>query len=108
MKKNQLHVIPEVNNNKVFNKGNEKISKVKIFIGGQTLPTNILGEILELKNAQKKAKKSIISDSIKSVTPLNTFVLTIVVYIESKFDSLTTVHDQSILKITTKIKQILV
>jgi hypothetical protein len=37
--------------------------------GGQIFPISIVGVKLEAKNAQKKAKKNIISDKIKRIMP---------------------------------------
>ena len=53
----------------VFNKGTSHGLKVSIPNGGQIPPISIAGDVLEWKNAQKKAKKNIISDTIKSAIP---------------------------------------
>jgi len=53
----------------VFNKGTSKALKVLIPFGGQILPISIVGVILAAKKAQKKAKKNITSDTIKSIIP---------------------------------------
>jgi hypothetical protein len=44
--------------------------KILIPIGGQIPPNSTLGATLEWKNAQKKAKKNIISETIKRTTPI--------------------------------------
>ena len=40
-----------------------------ILLGGQTQPNAIEGDKLKWKNAQKKAKKNIISDTINKAIP---------------------------------------
>jgi hypothetical protein len=40
-----------------------------MLVGGHTEPISIAGDKLEWKNAQKKAKKNITSDTIKSIIP---------------------------------------
>jgi len=63
-------VAPEVNKITVFNKGTSQGFKISIPSGGQTPPIPISGAILEWKNAQKKAKKNIISLTIKRTIPI--------------------------------------
>jgi len=54
----------------VFNNGIFQGSNVTIKAGGQTPPITILGLKLEWKNAQKKAKKNIISETINKIIPI--------------------------------------
>jgi hypothetical protein len=61
---------PDINNIKVFNNGICNGFKILIPIGGHTPPKSTLGAILAWKKAQKKAKKNIISETIKSITPI--------------------------------------
>lgn len=67
------HVIvaPDNNNNNVFNKGTSKKLKTKFSnpSGGHTPLIWHVGAKAEWKNAQKKAKKNITSDIIKSNIP---------------------------------------
>jgi len=53
----------------VFNKGTSKGLKTTIPFGGQIVPISIVGAKLIAKKAQKKAKKNITSEAIKSITP---------------------------------------
>jgi hypothetical protein len=53
----------------VFNNGTPHGDKVSSPLGGQTPPITIDGLRLASKNAQKKATKNIISETIKSKTP---------------------------------------
>jgi hypothetical protein len=43
--------------------------KVTIPLGGQILPISIVGVKLEAKNAQKKAKKNMTSETINKIIP---------------------------------------
>jgi len=62
-------VAPEHNNNKVLSKGTSIGLKVSIPFGGQIEPISIIGAKAAAKNAQKKAKKNIISDTINNNIP---------------------------------------
>jgi hypothetical protein len=53
----------------VLNNGNPQGFTTSIPTGGHTPPIQIEGERLEWKNAQKNAKKNIISETIKSNIP---------------------------------------
>jgi hypothetical protein len=53
----------------VLTNGTSKALNVSIPLGGQMFPISIVGAILAAKNAQKKAKKNITSETIKSNTP---------------------------------------
>jgi hypothetical protein len=53
----------------VFNKGISIGSKTSIPFGGQMDPISIVGAKAAAKKAQKKAKKNITSETIKSNTP---------------------------------------
>jgi hypothetical protein len=53
---------------RVFNKGIALGSNTSIPFGGQILPISIVGAKLAAKKAQKKAKKNITSETIKSIT----------------------------------------
>lgn len=53
----------------VFNKGTENALKGEIPLGGQILPSSILTERLEWKNAQKNEKKKQISETINKAIP---------------------------------------
>jgi len=62
-------VAPEHNRISVFTKGTSSGLKVFIPFGGQILPISIVGARLAAKNAQKKAKKNMISETMKSIIP---------------------------------------
>jgi hypothetical protein len=62
-------VAPEQSNNSVFNKGTSIGSKHSIPFGGQIEPISIVGAKAAAKNAQKKAKKNIISETINNNIP---------------------------------------
>jgi hypothetical protein len=53
----------------VLTKGTSNGLKVSIPFGGQILPISIVGAILAAKNAQKKAKKNITSETINKIIP---------------------------------------
>jgi hypothetical protein len=53
----------------VFTKGTSKGLKLSIPFGGQIFPISTVGDILAAKNAQKKAKKNIISETINKIVP---------------------------------------
>jgi hypothetical protein len=53
----------------VFTKGTSNGLKASIPLGGQILPISTVGAILAAKNAQKKAKKNITSETINKITP---------------------------------------
>jgi len=53
----------------VFNKGINHGLIISIPFGGHTQPISGAGFKLEWKNAQKKAKKSIISETINKIIP---------------------------------------
>jgi len=53
----------------VFNRGISIGSKTLIPFGGQIEPISITGAKAAAKNAQKKAKKNITSETIKRITP---------------------------------------
>jgi hypothetical protein len=53
----------------VFNRGIANAQKTSKPFGGQILPSPIVGERLAAKNAQKKAKKNIISETMKRIIP---------------------------------------
>ena len=60
---------PEQSRIRVFNSGTSKGLKTSIPLGGHTVPISTAGVKLEAKNAQKKAKKNITSEAIKSSIP---------------------------------------
>jgi hypothetical protein len=62
-------VAPEESKINVFNKGIAFGSNTSIPFGGQTFPISIVGAKEAAKKAQKKAKKNIISETMKSITP---------------------------------------
>lgn len=53
----------------VFNKGIWKGLKIKIPMGGQILPSSIVGDRLLWKNAQKNLTKKKISETINKIIP---------------------------------------
>jgi len=61
---------PDVNNKRVLTNGSDVGSNVIIPIGGQTPPTKTAGDNDDEKKAQKKPKKSIISEIIKQIIPV--------------------------------------
>jgi hypothetical protein len=62
-------VAPEQSNISVFNSGTLLASNTSIPRGGQMLPISIVGAKLAAKNAQKKAKKNITSETINRIIP---------------------------------------
>jgi hypothetical protein len=62
-------VAPEQSKIKVLTNGTSKGLKASIPLGGQMLPISTVGEILAAKNAQKKAKKNITSETINKIIP---------------------------------------
>ena len=62
-------VIPEHNNNIVFNRGSSLGFIANVPIGGHKVPISILGDKALWKNAQNIAKKKSASEIIKSPTP---------------------------------------
>jgi hypothetical protein len=62
-------VAPEQSSINVFNSGIALGSKTSIPFGGQMLPISIVGAKLAAKNAQKKEKKSIASETINNIIP---------------------------------------
>jgi hypothetical protein len=62
-------VAPEHKSNKVLSKGTSIGLKLSIPFGGQMDPISIVGANAAAKKAQKKAKKNITSDTIKSSIP---------------------------------------
>jgi len=62
----QVQVAPESSNITVLSKGTSQGFKTSIPGGGHTPPISKAGDKLEAKKAQKKAKKNIASDKIKS------------------------------------------
>jgi hypothetical protein len=62
-------VTPEHNSNNVFNNGTSIGLKTSIPFGGQIEPISITGANAAAKNAQKKAKKNIISETINKSIP---------------------------------------
>jgi len=61
---------PDDNNIAVFNRGTSNAFNGVIPIGGQTLPTSIVGTKALWKKAQKKEKKNITSVKMKSNIPI--------------------------------------
>jgi hypothetical protein len=53
----------------VFTNGISNGLKASIPFGGHILPISTVGEILAAKKAQKKAKKNIISETMKRIIP---------------------------------------
>jgi len=66
----QVTLAPELNNITVFNKGISQALNTGTFSGGQTAPISKVGDKLEWKNAQKNAKKNIISETINNIIPI--------------------------------------
>lgn len=62
-------VAPEQSSINVLTNGTSKALKVSIPLGGQMFPISTVGAILAAKNAQKKAKKNITSETINKITP---------------------------------------
>jgi len=62
-------VTPEDNNKIVLTRGKPQTSKDWMLFGGQIPPIAIDGDKLTWKKAQKKAKKNIISETIKRIIP---------------------------------------
>jgi len=62
-------VAPEQSNNNVFKRGTSIGLKTSIPFGGQTDPISITGAKAAAKNAQKKAKKNIISETMNNNIP---------------------------------------
>jgi hypothetical protein len=62
-------VAPEHNRIKVFNNGISIGSNTLIPFGGQIEPISITGANAAAKNAQKKAKKNITSDTMNKIIP---------------------------------------
>jgi hypothetical protein len=62
-------VTPEVNKIAVFNRGTWNGLKIRIPIGGQILPSSIVGERLLWKKAQKKLTKKNTSETINKIIP---------------------------------------
>jgi hypothetical protein len=85
----------------VFNKGIPHALTVAIPTGGQTHPISTTGFKLEWKNAQKKAKNNIISETIKRTTPKRRPFRIPAVYCPSKEPSLIISRNQ---KQTLRIK----
>ena len=84
----------------VINKGTSHGLNVSIPKGGHTPPISIAGDKLEWKNAQKKAKKNITSDTIKRTIPIRNPYSTDFVWFPSNVLSLTTSrHQINIIKI---------
>ena len=65
----QVTVAPERSKISVFKKGISQQLKGSIPFGGQIAPTSIVGERLEWKKAQKKAKKNITSETMNRNIP---------------------------------------
>jgi hypothetical protein len=61
---------PDITNKAVFNKGYSITLIISIPIGGQISPKTIEGLSAEWKKAQKKPKKSIISEAMNNKNPL--------------------------------------
>lgn len=68
----------------VLNQGNAHASKGEILTGGQENPVVILGDSIQWKATQKKLKKNITSDIIKSIIPKRKPALTFFVWCPSK------------------------
>lgn len=65
----QVKVEPEIKSKTVFNKGINQGLTVRMLWGGQTAPSSGTAFKQEWKYAQKKAKKSMISETIKRIIP---------------------------------------
>ena len=97
----QVTVAPEVNKIIVFNNGTSQGLNACIASGGHIEPISTDGAKLEWKNAQKKAKKNITSDTINKIIPYLMPVCTALVWCPSKVASLiTSRHHIIIVKIT--------
>lgn len=79
---------------KVFNKGTPQGLKGIIERGGQTKPISKVGDKLEWKKAQKKARKNMISETIKRIIPKRKPIWTEWVWNPRKVDSRTTSRHQ--------------
>ena len=62
-------VAPDKSNINVLSKGTPHGLKGFILFGGQTDPISIVGDKLEWKKAQKKARKNITSETINRIIP---------------------------------------
>ena len=85
---------PDRRSNIVFKRGTSHGLNAIIPCGGQTLPIWIAGTIDEWKKAQKKAKKNIISDTMKRTIPIRWDFCTAVVWRPSNVASRTTSRHQ--------------
>jgi len=65
----QVTLNPEIIKIKVLNKGKSKTGITPKPVGGQIVPTSIEGHNDEWKNARKKPKNNIISETIKNKNP---------------------------------------
>jgi hypothetical protein len=89
---------PEIKSMNVFNNGMCSGFKILIPTGGQTDPRSTLGEMLAWKKAQKKAKKNIISETIKRITPILSPRRTIEVWYPNLVDSrITSLHQTNMI-----------
>ena len=107
----QVTVQPDKRSIKVFKNGISHGFKTAIPLGGQIDPISTAGAKLLWKNAQKKAKKKNISETINKITPYLKPCCTIPVWLPSKVDSLITSRHQTnivksnIIKLKNKTKE---
>jgi len=99
----QVTEAPELNNKIVFKRGISHGFNVVKYAGGQIPPIAGLGLKLEWKNAQKNAKKNIISETINKITPIFNPCWTVFVCCPSYVPSLIISRHQE--NITNKIIQ---
>lgn len=90
----QVIEAPDVKSKRVFNRGTPYGLNTDIPTGGHSAPTHIEGAKLEWKNAQKKAKKNIISEAINKIKPIFKPRWTILEWKPKKVDSLITSRHQ--------------
>jgi hypothetical protein len=62
-------VAPDDNNTSVFNLGTSHAESTSIPLGGQTDPISGTGANAAQKNAQKKAKKNLTSETMNNLLP---------------------------------------
>lgn len=97
-------VAPDESSITVFSKGIPHGSNGFILVGGHVAPISIAGERLEWKNAQKKAKKNITSETINSIIPKRKPYCTVFVWYPLKVASLmTSLHQTNMEQITIEI-----
>lgn len=97
-------VAPDESSITVLSNGTPHGSNGSILVGGQIAPISIAGERLEWKNAQKKAKKNITSETINNIIPRRKPYCTVFVWYPLKVASrITSLHQTNIEQMTIAI-----